>query len=321
MGRTISVVLALVLSSAAQQPSSQTARADAVFQEANSLTLQILDQQQRDYVISELARAELRGGFRANAVSTAMRSGDNSSVLLQLGRIEAQRGQYDSAMAIVAKQGQAVKDEVRLEIGIEQARRGEIQLALDTTGSMRDSYEKETVLYFTAVELLRQGETARARQIASSFTAPDHVLPERTVDYEWRQSSPPPPPLEENTPAKEFYQPALAQLRAGDVHDAILLIEADKNPADVSSNFSRLSRAAAELGNLDVALDLAARVHVSGAEYEEGYYSSTMLPIGRLWGQKDANAAVQWARGRSTPAEKVLALSGVAEGVAARARD
>ena len=103
---------------------------------------------------------------------------------------------------------------------------------------------------------------------------------------------------------------------SGNLRKAISLIEADDNPADVRSNFSRLAREAATLGNLDAALQLAARVHVSGADYEEGYYSDTMLPIGRLWGAQDGKAAARWARNRLTPAQRVLALSGVAEGIA-----
>ena len=107
------------------------------------------------------------------------------------------------------------------------------------------------------------------------------------------------------------------QLQAGNIANAVATIEADDNPADVSSNFARLAREAAGLGNLDAALQFAARVIATGARYEE-YYTEPLLPIGRLWGARDRDAAGKWARKRRTPAQQVLALSGVAEGVASR---
>ena len=248
MGRTIAVVLALMVAAAAEEPvSSRAAQANAIFHEADGLLLQITNDHERDYVVSELAQAQVRARFASEAVSTASRSKDSVAVLVDVGRIQASQGQYDSAMVTVAGQDSRIKDLVRLAIGVEQARRGDVQLALQTAAAMLDGYEQQSVLYFAALELMRQGQTARARKIALSFTAPDHELPDESIvgpSYDWRKPAPP-PPLKQTTQPRDFYQRAVAQLQSGNLRKAISLIEADDNPADVSSNFSRLAREAA----------------------------------------------------------------------------
>jgi hypothetical protein len=255
-----------------------------------SLLLQITDPSERDYVVSELAQAEVRAGFASEALSTAaLRSNGTDILLKDIGSIQAARGQYESALATVAGQNRIIRDEVREEIGIEQARRGEVQGALQTAASMLDGYDKESVLYFVALELLRQGQTRRAKEIAASFTATDYQLPDESSvgrGFDWRKSIPPPAPLREYPQAKPFYTDAVAQLRLGNVTKAISIVEADDNPADVSSNFSRLATEATALGNLDAALKLSAKVHVPGARYAEDYYSGTLLPIADSGGQE-----------------------------------
>ena len=320
MRRTLLIVVALSLCASGQTPPvrSRASRAGAIFHEATGLLPQITNESERDYIISELVQAEARAGFSSEAISTAaFRSKDQDSLLIEIGRIEASQGQYGSAMAAVVGQPQVIQNQVLRDIGIDQARRGEVQSAVQTAASMIEGYDKESVLYFVALELQRQGQPTRANEIAGGFTAPDHQLPDPSTlgpDFDWRKSIP--PPAIEGAQTKQFYEDAAVQLRLGNLDKAISIIEADDNPADISSNFSRLARKAADSDNLTAALKLAAKVHIAGAEYENAYYDETLLPIGRSWARKDANAAAQWARGRRTSAQRASALAGVAEGVA-----
>ncbi len=316
MKRLIIVSLILIAGSAAEAQRSATA--DAIFREATKCLHEIESQTELNYAVSELAEAQARAGFLADAIATtAYSSNDPDVVLVNIARIETLRGRYDSAIAVVAGHKRYTQDLVRLEIGVEQARRGDVKAAQQTAASMLDGYYSETVLYFVSLELQRQGKTDQAQSIASTFKYSDHALP-TIKKYDWRLAAPP-PVVGDSKQTKNFYSSAVAELTAGMLQKAIASIEADPNPADVSANFAHLAREAAELGNLDATLKLAAKVRVTGAEYEDAYLMETLGPIGKLWGTKDADAAVKWATNRPTPSQRVLALAGVAEGTASSA--
>lgn len=297
-------------------PSSRLGLARAIFGEAAGNVTEVKERPSRDSLLCELAEAQARAGFIADSIRTAGLVSDSRDVLLKIARIEAQHGEFDSAMTVVAGQDTVTQDAARLEIGIEQARRGDVTGAQATAASMRGGYDKEQVLYWVAMELLQQGDRAGAQLISSRLKAPDHEVPDRIEPgFDWRIPALPPAPIG-SFKQKDYYGEAVAELQAGKLDAAVSCIERYQNPADVSSHFARLSEYAAEQGNLVAALKLAEKVRVSGADYEEGYLDGTLLPIGRLWAITDSEAAISWARNRTKSYQRALALSGVAEGIA-----
>jgi len=301
-------------------PSSRLGLARAIFGEAARNVIEVKERSSRDSMVSELAEAQARAGFISDSIRTAGLVSDRRGVLLKIAQIEAEHGEFDSAMTVVAGQDTVTQDAARLEIGIEQARRGDVTGAQATAAAMTDGYDKEQVLYWVAMELLRQGDRAGAQLISSQLKAPDHKVPDHLEPgFDWRIPAPPPAPIG-SSEQKDYYGKAVADLQAGKLDAAVSCIERYENPADVSSRFARLSQYAAEQGNLDAALKFAEKVHISGADYEEGYLDGTLLPIGRLWAKTDSEAAISWARNRTRPYQRALALTGVAEGIATAIR-
>ena len=320
MKRLILLLVAAVATSTGQDSSpTKSTLASAIFREATQC-IHSVKPSQRGYAVSELAEAQAEAGLIPQAVATVSLSDrDRDQLLVTIANIEVRKGRYGSAMAIVAGIDRQQQDQVRQEIGIKQAERGDVDAAQDTAAAMLTDYYRETVLYFAALELQRQGANVRAQALASTFKYPDHFLPDPATaepNFDWRVNRPLPDDFESIPQPPSLYSQAVQQLRAGHLTDAISRIASDSNPADASSNFARLAEDAAEMGNLDAALQLLAKVHVSGADYEDGYAEGTLRPIGKLWASMDAGAALTWARTRPTPRQRALALAGVGQGVA-----
>ena len=183
---------------------------------------------------------------------------------------------------------------------------------------MVDGNDKQQLLYFIELELLRQGDRIDAEKLASRISDPTLKLSAEEESkfasgYDWRIPAPPPPPLKGES-VRSDYSEALIELRAGKVREAIRCVQTNENPADVSSHLARLASAAAEMGNLEGALAIAAKTKVTGAEYEEGYLVEALPSIGKLWAERDPVKALQWARQRPDAYQQSMALIGVAEG-------
>ncbi len=107
-----------------------------------------------------------------------------------------------------------------------------------------------------------------------------------------------PPPVHQPDAATDWYTPAVANLGAGRIDDVIRIVEQDDNPADISANFARMAKVAAEEDNFDAALKLADRVHVDGSDYEEASLVGALPVIGKTWAATDPHAAA--LRGRTS---------------------
>jgi hypothetical protein len=125
MKRLMLLLLGLVATSTGQDSSTtKPTPAITIFREAVQYIHRI-SPSERNYVVSELAQAQAEAGFIPEAVATAsLRNAYRDQLLVAIADIEARRGGYDSAMAIVAGSERQIRDQVRLEIGTEQARRG-----------------------------------------------------------------------------------------------------------------------------------------------------------------------------------------------------
>jgi len=267
-------VILFVSFSVAAQSSPLTSR--QVFAEALASARAVNVSSERDFALSELAEAEARVGFASEAISTAaLVSKDSNLVLEKIANIEIHLGRFDSALEIAGQLGPVQQDSVRREIGIEQARRGDTKRATKTADAMADGNDKQQLLYFVELELLRQGDRPNAEKLASRITDPTLQLSAEDESkfasgYDWRIPVPPAPQLKGES-VKSDYSEALADLRAGKMKEAIRHVETNENPADVSSHLARVAKAAAELGNLEGAATIADKVRVTGADYEQGY--------------------------------------------------
>jgi hypothetical protein len=71
-------------------------------------------------------------------------------------------------------------------------------------------------------------------------------------------------------------------------------------------------------GDLGTALRFANAVHVTGADFEEGYLAPALRDIARNWAPRDRKAALKWAESMPDGFQRAMALLGVAEGVGAK---
>jgi hypothetical protein len=85
---------------------------------------------------------------------------------------------------------------------------------------------------------------------------------------------------------------------------------------NVSSGMAELATRAASKGDIEAALRFASAVHVSGADYEEGYLAPVLRDIARSWASRDQLAAFKWAKSRPRGCQRAMALLGSAEGSA-----
>lgn len=200
-----------------------------------------------------------------------------------------------------------------MQIGIDQARRGNVHGALLTADSMRNGYEKESVVYFACLELIRQGNRAEAEQLGRYLKSEDHQLPTESEGgnmFDWRS----PRPIARH--AIQGRCDALSLLDTGKVDEAAACVESRPNPADVADDLARLAERAADVGNLNGALKFTNNPHLAGTQFEDGYVVRALGGIGRLWATNDRSAALQWAQSRPNEYQRAIALAGVAEGVA-----
>jgi len=319
MTRIILVILGYAFISSAQQvggPARLQSARDA-FGDAFKSARLIEDSSNRDCAVSEIAQAEARSGLLSEAIATtAFASTLRDMALVDVASIAAHRGQYEVAVKAVHGESLFTQDRVREEIGIEQARRGDVRSALLTSDSMRDGYDRESVRYFACLELLRQGDRVEAERVARGFKSPDHELPkesEVSPAFDWRKET---DPLPTPTNRIEGKCDALSLLQAEKVAEAASCVEARSNPADVAADLARLAERAADLGNLDAALTFANNSHLSGTKWEDGYIVQALGSIGRRWVTIDSCAASKWAKSRPTEFQRAIALAGVAEGIA-----
>lgn len=317
VSRTVFLILGCALAAGAQQTEEvahlRLAR-DAFRDAVNSVRL-IVDSSERDYAVSEIAKAQARSGFLPEAISTTTLKGKFQNVLVdEVATIVADRGEFEAAMKAVQGQNRFAQDAVREEIGMEQARRGDVRAALITADSMQDGYPKESVVYFACLELLRQGNRAEAERLQPRLKSPDHLLPkESDPAFDWRNPSP--PTIFATRIEGSCRVPGIL-LQTGKIAEAVSCIEAEPNPADVASDLAKLAKKAADLGNLDAALKIADNPHLSGTRYEEMYLVGALGSIGRRWVTLDSGAALKWAETRPSEYQRAVALAGVAEGIA-----
>jgi hypothetical protein len=322
MSRAVFLILGCVLIAGAQQAkkSAQPRLARDAFGEAVKSAREITDSSKRDHAVYEIAKAQARSDFLTEAVSTSSLAGKlRRLALVDVASVAAKHGEYKLAMQAVQGENRFTQDQVREEVGIEQARIGDVRAALLTADLIHDGYAKESVQYFASLELLREGDRAEADRVARGFKSLDHELPKESEvsrAFDWRNLSPP-PTLTHRIGGR---CDALSLLQSGKVAEAASCVEARPNPADVAADLARLAEKAAQLGNLDAALTFTGNPHLSGTQWEEGYIVAALESIGRLWATVDSSAALKWAETRGTEYQRAIALAGVAEGIATSGR-
>ena len=108
---------------------------------------------------------------------------------------------------------------------------------------------------------------------------------------------------------------AFVREQRGDLESAARAIQSCTYSANVSSGMAELATRAASKGDVEAALRFASAVHVTGADYEEGYLAPALRDIARSWVSKDQQAALTWAQSRPRGYQRSMALLGVAEGM------
>jgi hypothetical protein len=228
----------------------------------------------------------------------------------------------------------ADKSGVLQEIGIGQIRSGDLEGALKTANEIMPGVNHDGLLYLVAHEFDKRGDHQRAREIMQRITTPDI---EQTVPG---MDAPPDRPMGPAgacewasydaksgrfTEAYKLLEGTNCDCRsvayiheeARDATGAERAMRSCPNPADVSAGMAELAKRSAAKGEVQDALKFADAVHVTGANFEEGYLAPALRDIGRAWSNKDGNRALEWARSRPEGYQRAMALLGVAEGISA----
>lgn len=102
------------------------------------------------------------------------------------------------------------------------------------------------------------------------------------------------------------------QFRAGDVDGAMQTIQRDSNRANVVSAVAEWASFAAKRGDLFTATRLFTGLNAE-RPYDDGYLTPAVAAIAHEMARTgDEGAAVDWARARLTPDQRIAALTGVA---------
>lgn len=132
MNRAVFVILGYAFIAGAQmeEPAHLRLARDA-FGDAVKSARVITDSSRRDFAVSEIAKAQARSGFMNEAVRTTALAGKlRQMALVDVASIAAKHGGYEAAIKAVQGESLFTQDRVREEIGIEQARRGDVRAAL-----------------------------------------------------------------------------------------------------------------------------------------------------------------------------------------------
>lgn len=246
-----------------------------------------------------------------------------------IATIQARTGDLDGARE--TSRDLPDKSPVLEAIGMRQIESGDLEGALKTTAEMKRG-SSDGVLFGIVGELEKRGDHRRAQEVAQRITDPDMAQSAEAVG-----AKAPARPMNACESASndaksgrfaEAYKTlestncncrtiAYIHEEAQDAAGAERAMRSCPNPADVSAGMAELAKRSAARGDIQEALKFADSVHVTGARFEEGHLAPALRDIGRAWGKKDGNNALEWARSRPEGYQRAMALLGVAESISA----
>jgi tetratricopeptide (TPR) repeat protein len=250
--------------------------------------------------------------------------------LRNLGLVQAESGDIENARKTVLRAPAIFQQVVLRTIGFHQVQSGALEAALRTVDEMERG-EGDGVLVAVAAAVSKRGDEDRARSILSRITDPD-------VIQELNQPDKAPSSGQEQNACNIAWQEAqsgkfasasgrlegatcdctvvaFVREQSGDLESAARAVQSCTISANVSSGMAELATRAASKGDIQAALRFASAVHVSGADYEEGYLAPVLRDIARSWVSKDQKAALKWAKSRPKGYQRAMALLGLAEGI------
>lgn len=218
-------------------------------------------------------------------------------------------------------------------IGTSQAERGDLDGALKTAGEMKHGWS-DGVLFAVAHRLRHDGDRKEAHRVALRITDRDMA---RNAEADAVGSSPTTDACDlawEDAKSGKFNESlrrlegtncdcrtvAYIHEKGGDTGGAEQAMRSCPNSADVSAGMAELAKRSAAKGDITAALKFAESVHVTGADFEEGYLAPTLRDIARSWVKKDMNAALKWSEARPDGYQRAMSLLGVAEGMSSKQR-
>ena len=251
--------------------------------------------------------------------------------LRNLGLVQAESGDIENARNTVLPAPPIFQQVVLRTIGFRQVQSGDLEAALRTVDEMERG-EGDGILVDVAAAFSKRGDEDRARSTLSRITDPN-------VIRELNQPAKPPSSEQEQNACNIAWQEAqsgryasaLREIEAsncdcvvvafvreqsGDLESAARAVLSCSNSANVSSGMAELATRAASKGDIQAALRFASSIHVSGADYEEGYLAPVQRDIARSWASKDQRGALKWAKSRPRGYQRAMALLGLAEGLA-----
>ena len=239
---------------------------------------------------------------------------------------QAESGDVNGARETLTLLPTRFQQDVLEAIGTHQAQSGDLESALKTAGEMERGWS-DGVLFEVADRFAARGDKAQAHQIALRITEPDMA---RSVGAAHSPVSRPCNPCDLAAQESDSgnYDDALKWLngakcdcrtvafiheRGGNATAAEYSMRSCPNPADVSAGMAELAKELAAKGDIGAALRFADGVHVTGADFEEGYRAPALRDIARNWASKDRKAALKWAESKPDGYQRAMALLGVAE--------
>jgi hypothetical protein len=290
-----------------------------------------------DQLIVDIVSIRARNGDISSAKTMAESTASQEEkwkCLERIADVQAESGDVIGARETLRSLPTRFQQDVLETIGTHQAQSGDVESALKTAREMERGWS-DGVLFEVADKFAARGDKAQAHQIALRITDP---VMARNVGI---AHSPLPPPSNPcDLAAQEAdsgkYNDAVKRLdgskcdcrtvayiheRGGNPAAAEHSMRSCPNPADVSAGMAELAKESAAKGDIGAALRFADGVHVTGADFEEGYLAPALRDIGRSWASKDRKAALKWAESKPDGYQRAMALLGVAEGMETKPKD
>jgi len=285
----------------------------------------------RAKAIEQVAIARAWRGDIKGALGTAGELTNSSDALQQIAVVEANRGHLQAARIIVA--GIASPDDALQAIAEYQIKSGDFAAALGTAEQM-DPSSTGNLLGDAADELKKRGELGRARNLAAGLKSRD-LAASFLWNARYAESADRDIPVLRADPCEEAYfaaaqpggfiQAAATIVRQNCDHSYPAIEEFGFDPTAAEkllfsapkqwdlcfglTEFAKLSAAKKDIANAVRYISKA-----QSACYGHPYRSAGIREVARAWTiQSGPKPALAWSRALPTPAEREVALLGVAE--------
>jgi hypothetical protein len=251
-----------------------------------------------------------------------------------IGQAQVDAGDLTGARNTVRPLPHDFQEVVLRDIGIAEAKKGDIEAALATASEIDSERGGRDGVFYEVVKKLRErGEREKAHQVVKRIFN-RAIAQEAESD---RISAPTKPTKDKCSLAWEDAARGMitnaykeiegnkcncmivahvhAQGRDADGAERALRACTDTNPSNISAYMANIAKEFAAQGDVSAALRFADAGFIPDADQGgEGYVAPVLRDIAHAWAKKEGPVRVlKWARSRPTGYERAMALLGVAE--------